>query len=413
MNGIKVPVLRASYMRHFSCIGGACEDSCCSGWNVSVDRNTYKKYKKLPKSELASLIDENIKRVRDNSTDQNYARIEMDPEDRCPLLSTENLCTIQIKLGEKYLSNICATFPRISNMVNGVLEKSGTVSCPELARLALLEPDGIEFDEIEEDSGFRVLVKNQLDTDSPDNANRPEQYFWQIRIFTIQVLQDRRAPLNERLIILGLFFRKVQELIDDNRSNEIPQLVEDYIKSNPTRMMGEGLTGISGANKVQMLLLTSLLDTRLKTGSLTKRYLQCFEEFLYGIHYSPETKAEEIVQYYEEAYIQFYQPFMNKHDYILENYLVNYVFKNLFPFNSANSVFDEYVMMVLHYSIIKLLLIGLSGHHKGLNTELALKLIQSFSKTFEHDTTYLQSILKALNEKGYTSMAYMVIFLKN
>lgn len=36
--------LRPQYAKRFRCIGGACEDACCSGWAVTIDRSTYQKY---------------------------------------------------------------------------------------------------------------------------------------------------------------------------------------------------------------------------------------------------------------------------------------------------------------------------------------------------------------------------------
>jgi len=35
------------YYDKFECIRSDCEDSCCSGWQVAIDKNTYRKYKKL------------------------------------------------------------------------------------------------------------------------------------------------------------------------------------------------------------------------------------------------------------------------------------------------------------------------------------------------------------------------------
>ena len=42
-------------MAQFKCIGGECEDTCCAGWSVSIDKKTYKKYTNLNTSELIEL----------------------------------------------------------------------------------------------------------------------------------------------------------------------------------------------------------------------------------------------------------------------------------------------------------------------------------------------------------------------
>ncbi|MCH3023273.1 lysine-N-methylase, partial [Listeria monocytogenes] len=88
---------------------------------------------------------------------------------------------------------------------------------------------------------------------------------------------------------------------------------------------------------------------------------------------------------YADAYKKHYEPFMNEHEYMLENYLVNHVFKNLFPFTGEKDLFDAYVMLVMHYSLIKMHLIGMAGFHRTLTVDLIVKLIQSFAKTVEHN----------------------------
>lgn len=92
--------------------------------------------------------------------------------------------------------------------------------------------------------------------------------------------------------------------------------------------------------------------------------------------------------------------------------LVNHVFKNLFPFDQP-TVFESYIMLVVHYAMIKLQLIGIAIFHKGLTPEVVAKLIQSFAKTVEHNAAYLQQVLKLLNSNGYNTMPWIAIMIKN
>lgn len=41
-----IVTLKPQYMNEFQCTGSACSDTCCSGWKVNIDKQTYKKYKK-------------------------------------------------------------------------------------------------------------------------------------------------------------------------------------------------------------------------------------------------------------------------------------------------------------------------------------------------------------------------------
>ena len=36
-----------TYFNEFACIGGACEDNCCIGWEIDIDENTDNLYKNI------------------------------------------------------------------------------------------------------------------------------------------------------------------------------------------------------------------------------------------------------------------------------------------------------------------------------------------------------------------------------
>jgi lysine-N-methylase len=40
--------LRPQYAKAFRCIGSECEDTCCHGFDVPIDKATYEKYQTLP-----------------------------------------------------------------------------------------------------------------------------------------------------------------------------------------------------------------------------------------------------------------------------------------------------------------------------------------------------------------------------
>ncbi len=406
------PMLVPAYMQEFSCIGSACEDTCCAGWQVAIDQGTFKKYNKV-RSEIKPMLDKHVKRNRSSKGTEDYAKIALASDLSCPMLNEEKLCNIQLRLGEEYLSNVCATYPRVSNIVNGVLEKSATMSCPEAARLALLNPDGIEFNETEDTLETRNVVRKRLDTKTV-NGVQIERYFWELRIFSIQVLQKRRYSLAERLILLGLFFQKVEQYIQENQLEEIPQLIASYTALAEGEGISNILEDIPSLSAIQMALLKALVDKRVVGGVRNQRYIDCFGEFLYGIEYKKESSVEEISGRYQAAYNDYYQPFMSKHEYILENYLVNYVYIHLFPLTNGKNVFEEYIMMVIHYAMIKMHLIGMAGFHKeDFSLDHVIKLIQSFAKAIEHNSSYLREVRELLRKNGYNSMAYMAILIKN
>jgi lysine-N-methylase len=407
-------MLVPQYVQRFSCIGSDCEDSCCIGWQVNIDETTYKKYKRVRDDKLSPLFNKKITRNRSNPSAINYAKIKMDQEGCCPFLSEEKLCTIQLKLGEEYLSTTCSTYPRITNKVNEIMEQSLTMSCPEAARLALLNPNKMEFDEIESSINSYYSIGEVLSTTNQAVSNKPQKYFWELRIFTIQVLQNREYTVAERLIILGMFYRKAQVYVDQGRVEDLPQLIASYTVIIEGNSLKEELAKVPVEYVIQMALVKGIADVRFKQGIANQRYLDCFKELLETLNYDEGETVEAVADRYKEAYRRYYEPFMSKHEYIYENYLVNHVFKNMFPFWEGYTLEENYMLMVIHYAMIKLHLIGMAGFHKeNFNLDHVIKLIQSFAKTVEHNSAYLKQVFELLKKYNYNTMAYMAILIKN
>lgn len=42
-----VKMIYPSYIEKFQCIGGKCEDNCCIGWDIDIDKETFKNIIKL------------------------------------------------------------------------------------------------------------------------------------------------------------------------------------------------------------------------------------------------------------------------------------------------------------------------------------------------------------------------------
>jgi lysine-N-methylase len=407
-------ILQPQYVDKFQCIGPACEDSCCIGWQVQINKETYKRYRECPDQDLREQMGEKVTRQRTNASDGNYAKIRLNSDGTCPFVDTEKLCAIQRKLGEQYLSITCTTYPRMVNTVNDIVEKSLTMSCPEAARLALLSPGLMSFDECEEDAAIRNNNSKTIDTTHMMTAHKPQHYFWELRIFIIALLQNRDYTLWQRLVILGLFCRAVDQLVSEAKVHDIPQLIGTYLNRLDEGVFKDELGTIPNELTIQLELMKEMADERIFTGVTSKRFIESFGEFLHGIQHTAQAKKEEIGQRYAEAHDKYYRPFMEEHGYIVENYLVNYVFKNLFPFSGEKHVFDNYAILIVHYAMIKMLLIGIAGFHKeNFSTDHAVKLIQSFSKTVEHNTAYLKSVFALLKVNNFNTMPYMAILIKN
>lgn len=414
--------LASQYFKDFNCITSACQDSCCVGWDVVIDKATADNYRQCQDKVLKPLFDKHII-VKIDSVGENYhspyARIAMN-NNVCPFLTEDRLCIIQKTWNEESLSITCDTYPRKFNNVDGVLEQSLCISCPRAAELVLLNEKPMQFDSSE----TAVLLRNNqipvLDTRDDVNA-KPYRYFQEIRIFIIALLQDRTYPLWQRLIILSVFCDRLGQVLAEYYDEDIPYLITYFENKVQNGEFREPMNNAGNQLEVQLQAMKILIDHRLQGDFVSKKFITYVNEFRKGIGDSEGTSQKAVSLRYNEAYTRYYQPFMEKHEYILENYLVDYVFKNLFPFGPQRSmyfgqkgIYTAYILLAVHYSLIKTLLIGTAGYHqKDFNVKHVITLIQTFAKAIEHNPTYLKQAVQFIEASNMNNTGGMTILVKN
>ena len=127
------------YIQEFKCIGKDCIDSCCVGWDIKIDKSTFNKYKNSANKEIKSISQKSL--VKDDpKSDISYGKLVKE-NNCCPFLTNEKLCNAFKLMGQESLSIGCSTYPREITIFNKIGFISGSLSCPEIARLCLSKRD--------------------------------------------------------------------------------------------------------------------------------------------------------------------------------------------------------------------------------------------------------------------------------
>lgn len=405
--------LMPEYMRDFKCIGAACEDTCCAGWRVSVDRETLEKYKKVSHSGLRKKFKSEITiNPANERTPDHFARMNINQTTgNCGFL-TDGMCSIQAALGEDYLSETCATYPRVVNMVNGVQEVSTELSCPEAARVALLNPAGIQFSYEPKLAWRNLQISSKFATQNTTNplANS----FWEIRIAAIRIMQDRRYRLEHRFMKLAVLADQIEELRAHKQERSISGFIENFLTEleQGSELNQEAVFPVDPEFQLKLLnrILLSILEKKLWNN---RRYGECLSDYLEGMQKDNGQNIVELTSYFENIKERYYKPFIEEHEYIFENYIVNYIYSTAFPLTNNRSFFENTCYLGIIYSLLRTQLIGMSAHHGGISVDLVVKLIQSFTKNFEHMQGFRQMILdiceeEQVNALGPLSLVVMV-----
>ena len=147
----KSKIYGPDYLLEYNCKMSNCEETCCKDWIVNIDKDTFKLYKNIKDDEFKVILNNCIEKNKFSKRNRiAYGTIKMNEQKYCPLLTNDLLCSLQLKHGESHLSCICNTYPRAYNLLDGNLEKSLNLSCPEAARVALLNENPIKFIKIQE-----------------------------------------------------------------------------------------------------------------------------------------------------------------------------------------------------------------------------------------------------------------------
>jgi len=406
----KHTILQPQYLNEFRCAGGACEDNCCDGRQVYVDKKTFLKYRRVEDETLAPLFEKHVKRERDNErkSDETYAKIGTDDKS-CPFNDGQKLCAIQCKLGHDYLCNACAAYPRVYRQVDRKLERCGTMACPEIVRVALGKPEGIALESVEE-VGRVPSRATSLDTRLTKFAATPVKFFWDIRIFCLTLLQNRTYTLDRRLILLGMLYKKIEGLDKADNVEGIPAMLELFSQEIDKETFDSELENIESNPEAQMTLAKMLTDKQLGSNlAESGRYLQCVMETLAGLQIIEGGSIEDSLKRYIENRDTHVSNYLKEKEYVLENFMVNEFFMRLMPFGNGETIWDSYLSFCVTYSIIKLHLNGMAGSHKGLNDKTVFRLIQAFSKATEYNQSLILSIVQQLKYVGHDTLAWMTI----
>lgn len=174
----------------FKCIGSDCPYTCCQGWSIGIDEDSYNYYSNLEGS-FGDKLRSNIHKIDGNPY------FKMDSNLRCPFLNENSLCNIYINIGEDKMCHTCKVYPRAQFLYGDIVFKFLTISCPEAARFILSKQKKLEFN-VSDLPDYPVSLPDNIDW---NKFNTILNAF----IMNSEIIQNRDYPLSERIRIFLLF----------------------------------------------------------------------------------------------------------------------------------------------------------------------------------------------------------------
>ena len=400
-------VLQPRYAAEFACVGPRCEDNCCTGWTVHIDKKTFTAYRQAQVAVLEERFSSQVRRIRSQGSDARYARIEMSPGSaECPFLE-DKLCSVQREMGEDLLSNTCATYPRSTRWTGAYHEQGLTLSCPEAARLALLDPQAMDF--------IEGTVHARADSVSPSAGHKglsPELRN-QIRILCLQLIREEGLELWQKMAFLGVFCEQLSLKLKAAEFSRIPAVIEEFLQVLQSGAIAQALEAMQPDHFFQAASFARLWQLKI-AGRNSEVQAAVQQAVASGLGADPETHevaVDTLVERYRQG-VQNLPQALEAAPFLLRNYVLNDMFNENFPFGEA-SPYDSYLKMVTRFGIVRLMLAAqcTDPAHYPDAAQMA-RTVQVFCRRYQHDSGFAKKVHEAFDRTGMTSLEKIYRFLR-
>jgi lysine-N-methylase len=419
-------ILTARYMTRFQCVGGACEETCCAGWKVQVDRRHYQILKKGMDRSKAEREEfrEAVQRERgEQVSDAAYAHLNLRPDGSCHFLDAKKLCSAQSRFGEKALPQVCAVYPRHLLRNEEQIEVWATFSCPEIARQGLLHEDALDIVD------GTPEISSRLDPHlGQRKAVTPYQrYLGEIRRAAFHLLSMRDYPIATRLFMVAYlgkqtasFFNKEAAQLDDAL---LVRTVEQVC--NPARVAAwhRELGSLPAAPAVTANLVNLVLTAKMKLGGAGS-FAKLLDASLtsYGATLDPETGAPtlslaDLWSAYASRRDAWTAGLSDRIDLYFENYAKNYWMSDWYT--RSPDLLAHAQQLLVRVAVLRFALFSHPDLQAGPGDDLAagratldrvaVEVFYKFSRAIEHDPAFLQLIASHLVEQGMQNFTHAAI----
>lgn len=317
------------YYDEFSCIASRCKDSCCAGWEIDIDDESYEYYRSVE-----GPFGDRLRESMFVAEDGGY-RFKLKGPKRCAMLNDNNLCDLYTALGEEALCEVCTEYPRFSLVYGQVEQKALSFSCEEVGRILFgrTEPE--------------QLIDIELPGDCEDDEEDPQYVAFMewVQKEAVAILQNRELSITERTREFLAWCDRVQTIINYSQAKDDLSILEAWKNQDADREIREWeQKNIEGKEKPARNL--SYED-----------FCDRFEIFLDMEELDEEwinTKAEFEQIYHEDTYEKLLLAYLNSKDYSelgYEHLLVYFVYRYL-----MNAVYDydilSYAKMIVVATLV-------------------------------------------------------------
>lgn len=359
-----------SFFEKFSCAMGGCPNTCCKGWRVIFDDETYRRYLEEP--------GKNGRRLRGSIVKMNGEVYFRDSLKGCAFYEKEGLCNLQRTLGTDYMPEVCRLFPRFRQHYGSFAEETLFLSCPQAAHLFLEHLEELTF-----------VKSDRKVTYERWGTNEDEGYLhWlcELREEIISVLWDEGRSRDQIFAQLMAVMREVQELCI--RGAELPPVKEimQKHKNEPALVISARVTDQMLTNGFYHRRLRQISP---KLYALCRLYFKVFDRLTEA---QADARAQELRARLHES--------LPKLSHVLRGYVVYYVQMEFLEVYEDYSFVKKLAGGIMHVHMLELFLALYFDRTKSLSDDELALLISVYDRRGRHN----EDVAEGMYEKLYPAL---------
>ena len=398
--------LRPAYYDRFQCLAGACRFSCCKGWNITFNKKDYLALKRQEGSdELTANLKQNVRRIRQGpNAERFYGEFDMSGG-TCPLLREDGLCSLQLEKGHGALPEVCRVFPRTQAYSDsGYLERRLTPACEAVLELLWDLPDGVDF-------VADPLPKSKIRTLVMGTSGPLRLHFQELRSACIDLLQDRRRPLAQRILLMGLALKELADGEED---------VDGWLAR--TRTLADDpetdrRLQLPDQQKTLSMFLTNNIRVMLASQSPNRELSTVLKEVLDGLGAVLTFEGGRAVNFslpngpYMAARARFEENFQDR-AYFMENLMVSLFFNLQVPDPvDREKLWKSYVDFCNLYSFFRFMAVASCREGAAGDKAELFRMIVCASRGLMHNTPQKVKLRDEFFQNDSATLAHMAILL--
>ncbi len=376
----------AWYLDGFSCLGDACEDTCCKGWGMQLSQQTVANYEKHAPELLEFITSGEANHIMKRDEDTDYC-VKYD----------DGWCGIHKEYGTEMLGDACHFFPRSTKKLGDTAVMSAALSCPEVSR-ALLFKTRPDTDYIPQQlERLPHSVKNYQPSDmGTDKSMQVHQAF-------LDVVNDEAIASTDALVGIKMAVAQLHNASTETWAVAAPFYLRSSFSSLP-EAQAEATDNLNLLNMLHVLITLAKASKR-------ERLMQTLSEMDNALDVTFDAEqltvivGEQTAEKLAALQMAYYGAQHKRIAEIMRRWLHGQLSLSMFPYAGLGETMEQRITIIaVRYATVRLALLSHIVLHGDLKDDDAVRIVQSLSRFLDH-LADAQTSISLYEQVGWTDNA--------